>query len=157
MSTNKQVGNNTFEIPDNLEEPGWGEELSEYLKAIADALENVQNVEDILQTTALIQNNISSPTNINGLNFNVSNALGVSIDYYIRRVYNSGSSVLSEYGTIYGDYDGSTFTISRVSATGDAGVIITVTNAGQFQYTSSNLTDQTSGSIIFRAKTIITA
>lgn len=154
MSRTVQIGNGTYEIPDNLESPGWGEGLSDYLEAVADALGTVQNAEDILQTSATINNNQTSSANITLLAFSTSRILSFTIEYYIERVYDGGT-ILVEDGFITGNYDGTTFNFTRESSGTEAGVVITVTAGGQFQYTSSNLTSQTSGIITFKAKTII--
>ena len=150
-----QIGSTSYEIPDQGEKAGWGEDTTEYLVAIANALEDVQGPNDILTTSATLANNQSSTANIDGLLFNTGEVQHVEVEFLIIREYDSGSSVLVESGNIVGNYDGTDFYISQDSI-GDSGVTITVSSAGQFLYTSSDLTNHVSSTIRYRAKTIDT-
>ncbi len=153
MSTTVIIGNKSFEIPDPGETEGWGEDTTDYLIAIADALTTVQGPNDILQTTAPIANNVTTPTPISGFAFSTANVLSISSEYFITRTFDNGTSTVAESGTIIGSFDGSEFTIS-VESEGETGVEFDITNTGQVTYTSSDLTDYTTGSINFTAKTL---
>jgi hypothetical protein len=150
-----QIGSTTYQVPEAGENPGWGEGLSDYLVAIADALADTVGPNDKLITSVSLANNQSSPANISGLVFNTGEVQGVEVDYFITRIYDAGSSTLVERGKILGTFDGSVFTIGAQSV-GDSETFISVTNAGQFQYTTSNLTNHVSSLIRYRAKTIDT-
>lgn len=153
MSRTVIIGNKTFEIPDPGEKPSWGEDTTDYLVAVADALSTVQGPNDILQSTATIANNVTTPTPIAGFSFDTSDVLAITCEFFVTRVYDSGASVVSESGNIIGSFDGSTFTIS-VDSEGDSGVEFDITNAGQITYTSSLLSNPVSGTINFVAKTL---
>lgn len=154
MARTLQIGSKVFEIPDAGETAGWGEDATEYLVAIAEALESVQGPNDILLTAASLANNQTTAANIPGLVIDlIGDVKAAEIDYAIERVYNSGATTISENGKILSSYDGTQFKIS-VESEGDVGVIIDADNTGQFTYTSSNLADHVSTIIRFRARTI---
>lgn len=155
MSTTVTVGNKTFEIPDPGEKIGWAEDTTDYLIAVADALATVQGPNDILQTSSALANNVTTPTAIPNFLFDTSDVLSIDCDFFITRVFDSGTSTVAESGKIIGSYDGSEFTIS-VDSEGDSGITFDITNVGQVTYTSSNLTDHQSSTIVFKARTIDT-
>jgi hypothetical protein len=111
----------------------------------------------ISETQFNLANNQTSPANITGLNFAVGTVRAAFIYYSIyRKTTGVGATELREAGemyVIYGDSSG-TWELTR-TANGDAQTTITVTNAGQFQYMTSNITGTASVSAIkFRASTI---
>ena len=149
-----QIGSDIFNIPIEGEGAGWGEEVTAFFQAITESLSTVQNAGDILPTSFTLSNNISSYTNITGLNFDTSQVVSTEVDYFIKRTYDSGASVLVETGKMLGYYDGTDFYTEREQV-GDAGLDIDVTSAGQFQYKSSNLSGHDESLIVYRAKTIL--
>ena len=153
MSKLLQIGSDVFPYPDAGENPGWGEDQSAWAEAVTDALGSVQGPNDVLIQSFSLSNNQTSATNIVGLVFNTGEVQGIEVDYLIIRTYDSGSTVDTDRGKIVGDFNGTVFSIAHQS-TNDVGVALTITNAGQFQYTSSNLAGHVSSIIRFRAKTI---
>jgi hypothetical protein len=151
MPKNLQIGNDIFEYP--VQGDGnWGEEATAWAEAVTEALETVQGHNDILITSANLNNNQIAPANIPGLILNTADVLGVEIDYFIKREYNV-TDILVENGKILANFDGSAWQVSPESV-GDAGVYITINNSGQAQYTSTNLTGHIQSTIRFKAKTI---
>jgi hypothetical protein len=153
MSTTVIIGNKTFEIPDPGEKPGWGEDTTDYLIAIAEALSTVQGPNDILQSSATLANNVSSPIAVSGFSFSTADVLAINCEFFVTRVFDSGSSVITESGNIIGSFDGSIFSIS-VDSEGDSGVTFDITNTGQITYVSSDLTNHVSSTIVFKGATI---
>lgn len=153
MSKTLQIGSETFEYPENRENPGWGEEATGWAEAVTDAIANVQGPNDILTTSANLNNNQAVAANVNNFRFDTSEVQAISAEYLIIRVYDSGSSTVTESGEIIGNYNGSDFVISQ-DAVGDAGITFSITSVGQVQYISSNLTNHVSSVIRFKAKTI---
>ena len=153
MSIEKRIGNKIILIPDPKQNPSWGEDTTAALEVIADAVANLFGANDLLTATANISNNQLIEADINGLKFNVAEVLEFNIPYYIKRVYDSGTSVSVESGIIEGHYDGSDCFISREKK-GDTGISIDITSSGQLTYTSSDLTDHVSSIIYFKADTI---
>jgi len=152
MSTKVQIGNKVFNIPDPGEKVGYAEETTDYLVAIADALATVQGPNDILQTSAALANNQTTPANIPGLVFSTASVLSIEVSFFLVRNYDSGSSTVTEAGNIIGSYDGSEFKIS-VDSDGNTGITFNIDNTGQMNYTSTDLTDHVTSTIVFKAKT----
>jgi len=153
MSKTLKVGSDIFEYPEQGTNPGWGEEATSWAVAVTDALETVQGPNDILLTSATLANNITTLTNIPGFNFDTSNVQAITAEFFIIRVFDSGTSTVTQSGDMVGNYDGSTFYLA-IKSIGDTGIEFEITNAGQVQYKSSNLANHTSTTIRFKAKTI---
>jgi len=155
MTKTLQIGSETFKYPVQGTNPAenWGEEASEWAEAVTDALATVQGPNDILTTEATLANNQAVAADISGLQFDTGDVRHVSIEFLIRREYDSGSTVDVESGNIIGNYDGTDFYIS-IDSVGDSGVEVTVDATGQFQYTSDDKSNHVSSSIKFKARTI---
>jgi hypothetical protein len=155
MSKKLQIGANIFNYPDQGENPTWGEDATAWAEAVTDSLTTVQGPNDILATTATLSNNQSSAANIPGLVFNTAQVRYADIEFHVRRVYDSGSTTVTESGRITCDYNGTTFSVAAESV-GDAGFYFSALDSGQLQYTSSDLANHISTTITFKAKTIDT-
>lgn len=154
MPKQVQIGSDIFNIPIEGENPPYGEDLTAFFEAIATALATVQGPNDIPTTTAILANNTTVSANVPGLIFSTSSTVAIDVSYLVTRIYDSGSSTVAEEGVIKGEYNGSVFVITRDFGGVDAGMSFTITPSGQIQYTSSNLPNHISTTIIFRAKTI---
>lgn len=157
MAIQLVVNGVTYNYPVNRESPSWGEDASAWAQAVTSALGNVAGANDILQTSATIANNISSPTNITGFSFDPLAVRGAICEYSVYRVTTGGGATeLVETGTIYLSYKStaSTWDIVVVGGAG-AGVTFSITNGGQVQYTSTNISGSSySGTIKFRARSL---
>lgn len=156
MSVTLQIGNQVFEYPENLENPGWGEDATAWANAVTERLKTLQGSNDIIITNSALLNNQSTPVSIPGLVFNMGEVLQMRIEYYIKRVYNGTSSVVTETGVILGHFDGTNLDITQESSEDSTGIDISVDATGQFKYTSTNLTGFSSGLMIFKATTFNT-
>jgi hypothetical protein len=146
------VGTEEFEFPIEGENPGYGESITDWAEAVTDALTNVQQPNDILTTTATINNNISSPTSIPGFSFDTSEVIAITGEYIVRRTTVSPANNLVESGIISGNFDGTNWSITRTQE-GDADIEFTITSGGQIQYTSSDLSGTSYvGEVTFKAK-----
>lgn len=152
MSKQLQIGAEIFNYPETGTNPqeNWGDEATGWAEAVTDTIATIFSPNDIVLTTYALNDNVSTPTDIAGLKFSVTQVIYVKIDAIIERIV--GVNTYVESLTINGNYDGNVFYMSQES-TGDAGIAISVTNSGQFQYTSSNL-GHTSCTIKFKANTI---
>lgn len=150
---NVQVGSDIFKIPIQGGSAPWGQDLTDFFVAIAAALETVQGPEDILLTEATLANNQASVANIPGLSFSAGVVQSIDVDFLITRIYDSGTTTVAESGKVLGNYNGTVFNISIESA-GNSGVDLSITNVGQFQYTSTNLANHVSTTIKYRARTV---
>lgn len=111
----------------------------------------------IPKTTFPIANNQGVAANVTGLVFNPATAPDFEAEYRIyRNTTAAGATELSEKGTLMGIYSpvAGTWEITQ-NKVGDAGVTFTITNAGQMQYTSTNITGTPATSEMkFKAKTM---
>lgn len=149
------IGSEEFEFPLEGQNAGYGSEVTDWAEAVTDALTTVQKPNDILTTTAVI-NNIAGTFSIPGFNFSVAEVISIDCRYFVKRVTTSPDDNFSEVGYIEGYYDGSEWGIS-IRTTGDAKILLSITPSGQFQYTltpSDVLEGSHKGSITFEAKVI---
>lgn len=154
MSVTITIDNETFEYPSSGQSPNWAESATDTIVKIAEVLNSLKNMDDILTTTATIANNQSSLLNINGLIFDNSRVRCAQIYYCIYRVTNS--SELAESGTIDIVYknNANSWEVNR-SFAGNSEVVFSVLPSGQIQYTSSSVSGTGySGVIKFSAKTL---
>lgn len=134
------------------EEP-WGADESELIEAIVDGLNALSGSSDILPATGTISNNISSATNISGLQFNIATVLSATINYTIRRT--NSTEDLVERGEILLTYRPSLneFDLAQKYGGDNSGVTFSITSAGQVQYVSTNMSATSyEGSIEFSAR-----
>jgi len=149
------VGSEEFEFPLEGQNAGYGSEITDWAEAVTDALSTVQKPNDILTTTAVI-NNVAGTFSIPGFNFSTAEVISIECRYFVKRVTTSPNANYSEVGYIEGYYDGSAWGIS-IRTTGDAKILLSITSSGQIQYTltpSDILPGTHSGSITFEAKVI---
>lgn len=157
MSESLTVNKKTFLYPSVDEEPGWGEDATKWAKEVTRVLESLAGTNDILKTGFTINNNISSATDVNGLLFNTSAVRSALINYSLYRTTASPSNHVAESGQILIVYDSvaGTWNMTQM-ANGNAGVSFTITNGGQVQYTSTNITGTSySGLGRFQANTLL--
>jgi hypothetical protein len=152
MPKTLQVGNEIFKYP-VLQDGIWGEEATAWAEAVTDALQNVQGPNDILPTSSTLNNNQTTFQDIPGLAFDVSDVLTVTISYFVERIYDTGTTTVTENGEVSANFDGTAWKFVH-EHTGDAGMLFNITAAGQVQYKTTDLANHTSSSIRFRAKTI---
>lgn len=155
MPINLTVNGSTFSYPLPGDPKGWGEDASGWAEEVTNLLGDLKGPNDIIQTTFSINNNQASPTNIIGLAFDGATVRYAIVDYAIYRT--TSTNELAEGGQLFLIYKNTanTWTIEREFQGDNAGVIITVNNAGQLQYTSTNVSGLSyTGQIGFRAKTI---
>lgn len=148
------VGTEVFEFPEQGENAGWGEQVTDWATAVTEALETVQVPGDILTTTAVISNNISSATSIVGFSFNSTGVASFSAEYYIERSTDTPAVFFTERGSMVGLYNGSSWDFTKTFL-GSSGITFSVTSGGQVQYISTNMTGSNySGTVTFSAKVI---
>jgi hypothetical protein len=159
MSTPLTVNNNVYNYPGPGEDPGWGADASDWAAAVTDVLASVVSTTDILQTSFTIANNVSSATNITTMTFDTALVRAANISYSIYRKTDSATSGNVESGVIYLTYDngassGNKWLLGQ-QKNGESSVVFSITDAGQVQYTSSNLAGANYvGTLKFTAKTL---
>lgn len=154
MSKTLTVGNESFEFPVEGQNPGYGTEVTDWAEAVTNALSIVQKPNDILLTTATLANNVSTPTNIPGFSFSTAEVVAIECRCLVSRTTTVPAAVYTDVQYIEGYFDGTDWGYS-IRRTGNSGVLLSITPAGQVQYTSSNLPGATHvGEIVFEARVI---
>lgn len=162
MAIQVTLGNTTYTIPSPGEDPGWGGDTTEYLKAIADQLNTISGPGDILEQTIDIVNTATT-NDASGLLIDSSIVRAAYIDYSVYRTTSDVPSGNAEVGRIFVVYDdsasvGEKFQLSQFNE-GDAGISFDITEStGQITYTITEVLSDTGtdyvGKLIFRASAL---
>lgn len=137
------INNRTYNYPVAGEDPGYGAEATDAFLAVVEVINTLVAPGDILTTTATLNNNVATYTDVNGLAFDSTQVRAGNIDYSIYRISTDFPSGNIESGTIYIAHDDSAIAGSKwlfsQRINGSAGVTFNITDAGQVRYISSNL------------------
>jgi len=164
------VNGQNYLFPEESDSPPWGALVTDWATAVTGVLDEVVGVGDIVETSAAINNNVTTPTNVTALTFNSTSVRGAIVDYSIYRVTTGGSAQESvEIGTMYLSYRpgataGTKWGIvivgggsSSIAGNTLAGVTFSMKtdDSGQLQYVSTSMTGLNySGIIKFRARAL---
>lgn len=152
------VNNTPYEYPTSGDEPGWGGEATGWAEAVTDVLSDLLGPNDLLETAFNVANNQLVAADVTGLVLNAASVRAAEISYSIYR--QTATSSVVESGKINVAYNNASpnpnkWEMNQGSVLGDAGVIFTITNSGQVQYTSSNITGASyTGTMKFRLKSL---
>jgi hypothetical protein len=94
-------------------------------------------------STFTLANNQASAANVTGLSFAGASVRSFVVEYDIyRNTTSTGATELAETGQLIGVYSSvaGTWEMTQAPVVGAAGVTFTITNAGQVQYASTNIT-----------------
>lgn len=159
MSYTVTVNNTVFTLPDPGDPPNYAEELKSFFQEVAAVLNSQSGALDIIETDFNFNNNVSSPTDVQGFNVVTSNIASFIGEYLIKRV--SGGTTITESGQLYGRQGAGGWSLAVGDITSDStlfdgfsGVDFTITTAGQLQYVSTNFVGQTQGLMTFKMKAI---
>lgn len=153
------VNNTTFNYPDPGTDPGWGQDATDWAVAVTETLNTLVSPADILETSFVINNNVSVNTDINRMFFDAGTVRAANITYSVYRTSDTNPSGNIESGTIYITYDnaagvGNKWLLGQQKI-GDAGVSFFITDAGQVQYKSTDIgSTNYQGEIKFTAKAL---
>lgn len=117
---------------------------------------------DTISTEFVIANNQSSPADVTGLLFTGSDTQSFFLEYFIyRKTTSTGATELASRGVAIGAFSpvANSWEMSVGPQVGDAGVTLSITSAGQIQYTSTNITGTASVSgmlISYRTLGVVT-
>lgn len=158
MSIQVSVDGVIYNIPTEGER-GWGENVTNWIEAVSDKLNEISSDVDIPLTSFTLTNNQSSFADITGMILDTSTVRGCNITYSVYRVVTSGLTViseLSETGNIQVTYKSSALTWELTQTkTGSSGIQFGITTDGQIQYKSTNATGGVhAGNIKFVGKSI---
>lgn len=153
------VNNTTFNYPGPGEDPGWGEDATAWAQAVTQVLNSLLGPGDVLETTFNVTNNVSAAENVVGLTFDTATVRAAIIEYSVYRTSDTATSGNAEFGMMVMVYDNSATSGNKwvlvQDSSGDAGIFFDVTDAGQFQYTSTDIgAAGYSGVMKFKARTL---
>jgi len=152
MSIQITINGNNYNLPVQGQSPPWGQDLTDIILALTTVASNIVGTGDITTTSFILANNQSSASNVTDLSFDPGTIRSAIIQYSVHR--STSLSEEAETGTLFLTYKNvsSTWDITRAFG-GSSSVVFTITNAGQIQYTTSNLTGTSySGLMKFSAK-----
>jgi hypothetical protein len=159
LSTPLVVNNKTFDYPTDNQDPGWGQDASDWAAEVTEVLANVLAPGDILETTFDIADNTSVSAAIQGLAFDSTVTRAASITYSIYRTSTDTPAGNAESGVIDIVYDNQATAGTKWKMTqrtnGSSGVVLTISDLGQFSYLSSQIDTGSggySGTLTFSAK-----
>jgi FlaG/FlaF family flagellin (archaellin) len=156
MSVTLTINNTPFEYPEPGDQAPWGSGATDWSIEVTRVLNSLSGPSDILETTAIIDNNQTTPQPIGGFFFDPVSVRSFSVQVSIYRVY--GTNEIAEQLTFNGLNLGASGWQIQADGIGNAGVTLDITNLGQVTYTSSNLTGSPySGIIRFRGIGILSA
>lgn len=132
------ISGTTYNLPQQNDSSPWGEDLSDLIEAIATVVDSLSGGSDIQNTSFDIADDQSVAANVTGLSFDIATVRSSIVTYSIYR--STDSAELGETGFLLLTYmtDANAWTMTRY-ANDDAGVVFTITDAGQVKYTSSNM------------------
>lgn len=157
MSQSFTINGTSYTIPNQGGLPPWGDDLTDVILALVQVAQSTSGSGDILTTSFNVANNQAIAANVTGASFDDSTVRGFILSYSIYRSTNSNEA--SETGQIYGTYSSTagTWEIAQ-SYAGSSGVTFSITNGGQIQYVSSNLSGTSySGKMKFNGKSFLQA
>jgi hypothetical protein len=127
------------------------DKISAHLKGIDNKFATITgSAGDIVETSFSIANNQSSAANVTGLSF--ANGTVRSFEALVSVYINATSSTYENF-KIFGIQRGADWKIDVSSVGDNSGIVFSITNAGQIQYTSTNNAGFSSGTMKFRAIT----
>ncbi len=137
------INNKTFNYPTSGEDPSWGDEATSAFVEVAEVLNTILSPGDILVTTFDINDDTTVPTNIQGLAFDSSLARSAKIVYSVYRTSTDTPSGNAETGEIDIIYDNEAPVTTKWKMTqnknGDAGIVFSINDLGQFTYTTTQI------------------
>lgn len=152
------VNNTPYEYPTSGDEPGWGNDATGWAEGVTNVLSDLLGPNDLLETAFNIANNQVSVADVTGLILNAASVRAGEISYSIYRQTDTNSFV--ETGKINVAYNNASpnpnkWELNQGSIVGNAGVVFTINNSGQIQYTSSNVSGANyTGTMKFRLKSL---
>lgn len=142
MSRTLIINNIPYEIPDAGDEPGWGDETSDWMEAVTEVLTDLVGPADILETSFTVANNQVALADVTGLVFDGGTVRSAVVEYSVYRISDSNPSGFAESGTMRLTYDNNAatpWTMSQGDINGNAEIYFDVTNSGQIQYKTNDI------------------
>lgn len=157
MSTTITLNGSSYTVASQGSSPPWGDDQADLLLALVAIAQSTSGSGDILTTSFNLANNQVVAANVTSASFDDSTIRGFIMSYSIYRSTTLNEE--SETGQIFGCYKSTagTWEIAQTYG-GSSGVTFSITNAGQLQYTTTNLAGASySGKLKFKASSFLQA
>lgn len=159
MAKQLTIAGTVYNFPVAGESPNWGAEATETITAIVDALNSLLGPGDILQTSETIENNVAIASTVNGLIFDPNVVRAATISYSVYRMSATNPSGFTEVSKAFIVYDDNAAIGQKwkmtIESNGDAGITLSINDAGQVFYTSTDIGSSSyTGTIVFTARTL---
>jgi len=154
MAITLTINNTPFEFPEQGEQSPWGQPVTDWATEVTNVLNSLAGPSDILETSAIISNNISSPTAISGFFFDPGTVRSFTATCSVYRSVTG--SEMSEEINLVGLFTGGSGWLLQQDGIGNAGISLTITTGGQVNYTSTNFAGANYGGLLkFRGTGIL--
>lgn len=131
-----------YEIPDAGDEPGWGDQTSDWMEAVTATLNDLVGPDDIQETSFSVANNQTVFVDVTGLLFNGGSVRSSVVQYSVYRISDANPEGNAETGNMYIVYDNNSATpwsLSIGNVVGNANIYFQITNGGQIQYRTNDI------------------
>lgn len=157
MSITITIQGTPIQFPSSGESPNWAPAVIQFAEAVEIALQSVVGPGDVAAQVTDINNNQAVALDLPALSFATGVVRAAFIKYYVFRT--TDSSTLLEEGEIQIAYNPSNSSGQKwemnQDRSGDAGIVFDISDAGTFNYTSTNQAGANySGKIGFMAKAL---
>lgn len=145
-----------IDLPDSADSPNWAPGILAAFQAIELALSGLTSTGDISPTSYLMVSNVNTNVNIPDFQFS-STIRGADIRYAVYR--STTTTIASEKGTMQIVYNGDNPITNKWELTrtyvGDASVTFSISDGGQFSFSSTLIAGAThAGTIVFAAQAL---
>lgn len=137
------VNGTSYEFPENNDDPNWAQDVTAWAEAVSDSVTDLLAASDLIVGSESINNNAAVAVSLTDLVFSPSTIRGAHISYTVYRASTDQISGNIETGIIYLMYDtdadpGSKWIMGQTRI-GNAGILFSVTDFGQVQYTTTDI------------------
>ena len=133
MSVTLIVNNTPFDFPEQGEQSPWGEPVQGWASEVTKVLNSLSGPSDILETSAIINNNVSSPTPISGFFFDPGTVRSFTVKCSVYRQANAVE--MTEEISLVGLFTGAGGWLLQQDGIGNAGITLDIMSSGQVTYT----------------------
>jgi hypothetical protein len=136
MAISLVVNNTPFDYPEQGEQAPYGEAMTGWASEVTKVVNSLSGPSDILETSGIINNNVTTPAVIPGLFFDPATVRSFSVKCSVYR--SASTSEISEEISLVGLFVGANGWLLQQDGIGNAGISISILSSGQLTYTSTD-------------------
>lgn len=133
-----------YNIPDAGDEPGWGDDTTDWMEAVTEVLTDLVGPADILETTFAVANNQASFTDVTGLVFDGGSVRSARVTYSVYRISDTNPEGFAETGILSLVYDNNSATpwsMAQGEIVGNSQIYFDISTSGQVRYRTNDIGD----------------